>query len=952
MRATGHEIKASAAQPWRVAHAAALHQRVQVSHVSLLDVNKMLAGAARDGQWRLVLLWLQCAQIKLDLVSFNSAITGLGRAARWFQALDLFSRLSPVALRPSAVSRTLVATSTSTEKAGQRWQMSLLLLCDAFEDAVACSTALISCRGRNWRLPLLLLAIASAKTLRPNAVILTATMAKQTWTRSLQQLQACSRLRLRVDSVAFVAAVASCAWRGSLELLASGRRCGLPGSSARSAAVAATSEALLWEESIAVLLSPRRSRRSGEISPQYRKNGLCGFVSAIAACDATRRWAWALELLHRAPVLGLGFDLDVLNAAISACESAWRQAWATLGVAAKGLAAQSPRPDLISWNTLLTCTPWPSALEVFRGLRRRGLLPDVISTTALVTACEEGLRWSTSLTAVSLMREDRLPCNVQTFTVAASVCQRVGRHRLALLVLERMRLEGLAWDVAALSVALLACEWLPASPACWGWCSAGNEVRGLSSLSEQLHRTALQTLDKRRSSSRCFAGFAKGVAEAQAAATPTGGLSERDRELLQQLHERHQAKATAKAARSKSPHKGDRGSLSPKVHSPRVSSPASVEAEHHHATTAAAVSAAVDERESPKSQWPELEPDALQNEVAAREVELRVLRQELETRSQEVLRLEGQIRDAEDQLRQAAGQVGTLSAKAEVASGSKQAVLQASARNIDSQVMTLKKRLASAESELAEKDDELSGLQEAIHHGSQQVAAKAADLQAMQHQHKLHGSKVAKLQKDSDLLHRHMAIDQWRHQVEALVEQEQQDAVMVRERREHQRQIEVFQEEILALQSYLTRMEEKSRYHAEEIQRRKELLKALVMEERLCAAAARLGHETADELKRGQMEEQRILEARLHEEKGRKTSVAAQAKTYEEVEADARQNQEQLAALTACVRQAAHAMQERGPHVSKTAVDDAVDSFTQKMRQQGELVPPIIRLSPGLSSQL
>ena len=28
---------------------------------------------------------------------------------------------------------------------------------------------------------------------------------------------------------------------------------------------------------------------------------------------------------------------------------------------------------------------------------------------------------------------------------------------------------------------------------------------------------------------------------------------------------------------------------------------------------------------------------------------------------------------------------------------------------------------------------------------------------------------MAKLQKDSDLLHRHMAIDQWRHQVEAAV---------------------------------------------------------------------------------------------------------------------------------------------------------------------------------------
>ncbi|CAE7038312.1 GIP [Symbiodinium sp. CCMP2592] len=410
------------------------------------------------------------------------------------------------------------------------------------------------------------------------------------------------------------------------------------------------------------------------------------------------------------------------------------------------------------------------------------------------------------------------------------------------------------------------------------------------------------------------------------------------------LHQRH-LRSRRRPHTHRSPHRGDRGSLSPKVHSPHASSPSVAEAEHQHAATAAAVAAAVDVQDGPQSQWPELEPDALQNEVAAREVELRVLRQELSTRSQEVLRLEEKIHEAEDQLRQATGHVGTLSAKVEAASGSTQAVLQASAKHLDTQVTTLKKRLASAEVELAEKDEELSGLQEAVAHGSQQLTAKAAELQTLMDQHKLQGSKVAKLQKDSDLLHRHMAIDQWRHQVEALVEQEQDDAVKIRERRDHQRQIEVFQEEIVALQSYIARMEEKCQFHAGEVNRRKEVLKALVMEERLCVAAARLGHETADELKRGQMEEQRVLEARLHEEMGRRTSLPAQAKAYEQMEAHARHNQEQLAALTACVREAARAMKDHGPHVSKTAVDDAVDSFLQKMRHQGELAPPIVRMS-------
>ncbi|CAE7038319.1 MEMB12 [Symbiodinium sp. CCMP2592] len=398
---------------------------VILHEVSLLGVNKALVVPlpARQQMPCCMCSDARGSQLQqLDLVSFNSALSGLSKAARWLQALELFSFLATFALLPNAVSRTTVAS----DKTGLlKWQGSLLLLRDqegAFEDAVACSAALTAAgRGRgSWRLPLQLFSIASTKMLLPNVVVLTAQIAPNTWVHGLQQLQACCRTRLRLDSVAFVAAVASPgAWTSSLERLAWGRRRGLPGlgSGARSAAVAAAAEAFLWEESIAVLLSPRWARRSGEITLQYRKNQLCGFVSAIAACDALR-WAWALELLHQSRLTGLSggsvkeggldLDLDVLNAALSGCDSMWQQALATLGFA---LAAQSTLPDLITWNALLSSTPWSSAMEALQSLQQRGLRADVISVTAVVTAFEEGLRWSASLAAVSRMQEDRLLCN-------------------------------------------------------------------------------------------------------------------------------------------------------------------------------------------------------------------------------------------------------------------------------------------------------------------------------------------------------------------------------------------------------------------------------------------------------------------------------------------------------------------------------------------------------------
>lgn len=341
--------------------------------------------------------------------------------------------------------------------------------------------------------------------------------------------------------------------------------------------------------------------------------------------------------------------------------------------------------------------------------------------------------------------------------------------------------------------------------------------------------------------------------------------------------------------------------------------------------------------------WPELEPEALSQEVAAREVELRVLRKELEARSRETASLLDQIRDVETKLENASGLVASHSAKVEASAGSKHAVLEASAKLIDSQVATLKKRLALMDWELHEKDEEVANLREATRHGTQQVSAKEQELHVLQHRHHIQDSQVTKLRKDSSILHKHLAIDEWRHTVEAQIEQEEKDAALVRERREHQRQSEVVDEEIATLKSYIVRMDHKIKHSADEIARQKQQLKSLAMEERLCASAARLGHETADELKKGHLEEQRQLEARLHDEMLKKSHLMERVKSYDMVEADAAYYQKQLAALTSCVREVSRALHEPPVPTDKHAVDAAMETFQTTMRQHGVLLPPIVR---------
>eukprot|EP00930_Biecheleria_cincta_P057223 TRINITY_DN43199_c0_g1_i1.p1 TRINITY_DN43199_c0_g1~~TRINITY_DN43199_c0_g1_i1.p1 ORF type:complete len:885 (+),score=157.15 TRINITY_DN43199_c0_g1_i1:21-2675(+) len=441
---------------------------------------------------------------------------------------------------------------------------------------------------------------------------------------------------------------------------------------------------------------------------------------------------------------------------------------------------------------------------------------------------------------------------------------------------------------------------------------------------------------------------------------PHPELDHRDHELVHRLHERklHEehaaqaaslAKAASAASRSKSPHIGDRGKLSPHAvaHAPPSSAAAS-HADHVASATASAVALAASAAHgglvpAAPHMWPELEPEALSQEVAAREVELRVLRKELEARNRETASLLDQIRDVEMKLDNASGLVASHSAKVEASAGSKHAVLEASAKLIDSQVAGLKKRLALMDWELHEKDEEVANLREATRHGTQQLSAKEQELHALQHRHNVQDSQVAKLRKDSSILHKHLAIDEWRHTVEAQIEQEEQDAALVRQRRENQRQIEVVDEEISTLKSYIDRMDHKINHSAGEIERQKQQLKSLAMEERLCASAARLGHETADELKKGHLEEQRQLEARLHDEMLKKTNLLEHVKAYGMVEADAAYYQKQLAALTSCVREVSRALHEPPLPTDRHAVDAAMESFQRTMKQHGVLLPPIVR---------
>eukprot|EP00927_Polykrikos_kofoidii_P040672 TRINITY_DN3471_c0_g1_i1.p1 TRINITY_DN3471_c0_g1~~TRINITY_DN3471_c0_g1_i1.p1 ORF type:complete len:731 (-),score=121.53 TRINITY_DN3471_c0_g1_i1:240-2432(-) len=293
----------------------------------------------------------------------------------------------------------------------------------------------------------------------------------------------------------------------------------------------------------------------------------------------------------------------------------------------------------------------------------------------------------------------------------------------------------------------------------------------------------------------------------------------------------------------------------------------------------------------------------LTQEVAAREVELRVLRAEVQAKEQEAMELNNKVRDAEFKLVEASGTVGALSANVETRAGNNQAVLEASVQQIEFQVVTLKRKLAQMEWELAEKDEEIAVLHQTARDTQAILRRQRTELSALQHSHDEQGHQAAQLAMDADRLQRARAVGEWRDRVQAKIIQENADVSLTRELRANEEESRRLDEEIETCRVFIARMEEKCRRQVSEVDRQKRRCDALQMEERLCISAARLGHETAEENRLSQLKEHQSLEARIRSEMSRKTSREAGSRRYAESEALALSHQSELVALTACMHE-------------------------------------------------
>lgn len=119
-------------------------------------------------------------------------------------------------------------------------------------------------------------------------------------------------------------------------------------------------------------------------------------------------------------------------------------------------------PNVVTYSVLISACEKgrqaDNALQLFGLMHRDGLVPDVIIYSALISACEKGAKWQHALHLLGQVRESRLSPNVITYSAAVSACEKGEQWQLGLRLLAEMREQSLEPNLFTYNAAISACH--------------------------------------------------------------------------------------------------------------------------------------------------------------------------------------------------------------------------------------------------------------------------------------------------------------------------------------------------------------------------------------------------------------------------------------------------------------------------------------------------------------
>eukprot|EP00439_Symbiodinium_sp_Y106_P042942 s5603_g5.t1 len=219
------------------------------------------------------------------------------------------------------------------------------------------------------------------------------------------------------------------------------------------------------------------------------------YNAVLSGCKREGRWAFALGLLSKLPLLLLDPSIVTYNSVISACAegSAWKVALdllqtcsaerrvlptpvtfnAAISACARGresmmamsllrtMEDQSLQRDQVSFGTAITALEgdsWQQAIHLLDLMTDALVSPDVITYSAAITVCGSKSQWQQALQVLAGMHEARTVPNQITYGAAISACERGHEWQHAMELLATMYSQKYVPNQIVSSAAISACE--------------------------------------------------------------------------------------------------------------------------------------------------------------------------------------------------------------------------------------------------------------------------------------------------------------------------------------------------------------------------------------------------------------------------------------------------------------------------------------------------------------
>ncbi|CAE7296400.1 EMB2654 [Symbiodinium sp. CCMP2456] len=326
------------------------------------------------------------------------------------------------------------------------WQLACTLLgqmCRSRSmDAFSFSSCINACAyASRWRQVLCILSSMEAEEVQQTTICynsaLSALLRAGLWELCLELLSA---MELPLDIVSFTIAIQACdeggRWDGVLQLLGCMRPAEIQ-PDVMSFNLSVHSNAHRWYGALQLL--------SDTLFFRIRPN-LLSFHSILGP---ELGWRRMLDLLGLLQLQNLEPTTVTFNAALAACaqEGGWHHAQLLFQQVRGG--ARGVRPDPISFNSAMRACQldrWRWSSDLLWTMELAGNLPDCISVTTSIMAKGRGMQWLLAAQCLDAKRGPAILPNVITFTAAVGACDGAGAWLAALAMLNTMALSTVERD--------------------------------------------------------------------------------------------------------------------------------------------------------------------------------------------------------------------------------------------------------------------------------------------------------------------------------------------------------------------------------------------------------------------------------------------------------------------------------------------------------------------------